>query len=284
MRQILVIILFYSSIATANINKMTIGNVSAATGSAGIATVEAGDSAFLNPATLVHLKGYQITTSHRSNSNRLGKSESQSLITITDNGYDAVVPASLAAIHREFYWNNSQVKAKGFRVALSNFLAPQVSMGLGINHAQSEVLGQRYLDTNVDFGFLYTPTPEIGLGLVAYNIIAIDKVTPNLDLTEPAWGIGANYIYQGFIRVRLDLNSGPQQAPSKFTYQGGFESFLSEWFVVRIGAQRDDFKRENRITGGLGFMGPKFQVNYAYQMSPQDDSLASHGVDLVIPF
>lgn len=284
MNKILIALILYSSLANASFNKMTIGSVSAATGSAGIATVEAGDSAFLNPATLVHLKGYQITTSFKNSSDQTGQQLSQSLITITDNGYDAIVPASLAAIHRTFTYNGVEVKAKGVKVALSNFLAPQISMGLSISHWQSEMLEQRYDNSNADFGLLFTPNAEIGLGLVGYNLIPTAKTTPNRQIEEPGWGLGANYIYQGFIRVRLDLLSGPQEAPAKYTYQGGFESFLSDWFVVRLGAQRDDFIGKNRITGGLGFNGPKFQINYAYQMSPQDDSLSAHGVDLVIPF
>lgn len=284
MRKILFIFLSLSSPAMADLNTVTLGNVSGATGSAGIATVEPGDSAFLNPATLVHLKGYQITTSAKSSSEKDGVGNSQALMTITDNGFDAMVPASIAFIHREDYTKNTTLKSRGLKVAMSNFLVPQVSMGLTVSHWMADVGGEHPAETNADLGFLYTPNGDVGVGLVGYNLIPTRKTVLHSILGNANWGAGFNYIYQGFIRLRLDFLGGPAEAPNKYTYQGGFESYLSDWFVMRFGAQRDDFLRKNRLTAGAGFNGPKFQVNYAYQMSPQDDSLSTHGVDLVIPF
>jgi hypothetical protein len=261
------------------------GAVSLATGQAAIASVDAGDSVFLNPAAMAHLKGYFITTGLIGQTQ--ANTDSSNLITISvgDNSVDAMVPAGVLYTHGSISAAGTQWKSRSAQVAMGDFVAPKVAVGLSVFHQILQSYDVVKTRTSADLGLLHTPTENLGLGFLAKNLgITKDQAAWPLERLSPQLGLGFNYIYQSFIRVRLDLMQGPAGQRNKLSSMMGFESFLSQWLIFRIGAQRDGATDSNLSTFGLGFAGPKFQINYAYQTKPQDLDYELHAVDLVIPF
>lgn len=251
------------------------GSVSSATGGTGRAAVEAGDANYLNPATIVHLKGRHFYSSFAQTETALG---------LTDNSEESSVPASFAYLRKRVVTELSQnVDIQDMRLSLADFAYQQFAVGItghlyqindGENHAQQ---------INGDVGFSYTPAPQYGLGLVFYDVAGESKNLPAAYRLSPKIGFGFNYIYRSFLRLRADLVSAPNQNFNKPTYEIGYESYFNKWWVVRLGYQADKYSARDLMTAGLGLDLPRFTLNYGYQGDTKDSS-HRHSVDLGVPF
>ena len=269
------------------------GSISASTGGAGIATIEAGDSTILNPASVAHLRGYHFTSAL--DTWETSRAEDRTLqMSFSDNGLDSMFPASflyLQGMHQDHTINSlgevvkgPEILTKTFQLSLANIVYHQVSVGLSVVHNLIQYPDKVYVYNDANIGFLYNPTSNMGIGLVAYNLLGSPGSWPTDWAKKRYLSLGMNYIYEQFMRVRFDVQTEEAFKTQNLTYMGGLESYISSWFILRFGSQRNDSLKRNLISGGAGFNGPRFQINYAYQMSPQDDSLGRHTVDMIIPF
>jgi hypothetical protein len=269
------------------------GSISASTGGAGIATIEAGDSTILNPASVAHLKGYHFTSALDTWETSSAEDRMMQL-SLTDNGLDSMFPASLFYIQGSHQARTlsptgevikgEEIFTKTFQLSLANIVYHQFSVGVSVVHNLMQYPDKLYVYNDANLGFLYNPTSNMGLGLVVYNLLGTPTSWPSEWAQKRYLSLGMNYIYEQFMRVRFDVQTEEHFKTQNLTYMGGLESYLSSWFILRLGSQRSDSLRRNLISGGAGFNGPRFQINYAYQMSPQDDSLGRHTVDMIIPF
>jgi hypothetical protein len=88
-----------------------------------------------------------------------------------------------------------------------------------------------------------------------------------------------------FFRARLDLSRQLEFNPDgEWQIQGGFESFISEFIVLRLGYDYNHLTQENNFTIGLGFEGPRLKLDYAYVDNGNRLGGALHSIDLRIPF
>lgn len=71
-------------------------------------------------------------------------------------------------------------------------------------------------------------------------------------------------------------------------YVLGAESYVETWMVMRAGFSRDDLAQESWGTLGLGFLGPRFYINYSWEKTIARSNLGEdrnfHSVDFGIPF
>lgn len=248
-------------------------SVSAATGGSGRASVEAGDAVYLNPATLAQLRDRHFFSSFAKN---------QMAFSLSDNSEDAALPGGLSYLQTKS--EDGTIKNNDLSMSLAEMISRRFSFGFTAHYFQSDVNETHYSQTNADFGMTFIPRKNFGFGAVLYNVFGSRNNIPDAVKLLPKFGLGINYVYEDLMHFRLDATSAPDYNFGKSAVMGGFETFFAQFFVWRLGAQYDAFLERTLTTVGLGFVGPRFSLNYAYQGATKDSSDYRHSIDLVIPF
>ena len=243
-------------------------SVSLGTGGTGRGAVQGGDAVYLNPATLVHLRGKALFS---------GYLEGVFAVTLSDNSEDSFMPASIGYIKK--YDPNAAVLTEEniFSVSLAEFVRDKFAVGLTGLLFHHHLNGENSQHVNADLGFIYTASPELGLGLVIHNVFGENSQIPAVFRRELKIGAGVNYIYRDRIRLRADVTS-------KSELMAGIETYLNDFLISRLGTYQDLDNDRSLLTVGAGFKGPKFHLNYAYEGNPQNSADYRHSVDLLIPF
>lgn len=258
---------FYLIVNTASAQVYN-SSISAATGGTGRAAVEAGDASFLNPGTLVHLKGRQLFSSF---------AKDQFAVSLNDNTPESMLPAALGFVQKKSDVSLGQLEESDLTLSLAEFATDKWGMGITAHHREQKLPNQGYRQTNADIGLIYTPQPHIGWGLVAYNIFGEDTSAPKELRRKTSVGAGFNYIYRGTVRMRAD-------ATSESEFMAGLETYVNRFVISRLGYMNNTADSRQLITAGLDFKGPRFALNYAYEGNPKESGDYRHSVDLGIPF
>lgn len=244
-------------------------SVSVATGGTGRAAVEPGDANFLNPAALAHLGGRYLFTSFATN---------EFAASLSDNTKESTLPASFNYVQKSSQvTSHGHLKENDFGISLAEFVVNQWSLGLTGHYLSQELPTSSYHTVNADLGILYTPIPDVGIGLVGYNLFGENGDAPSELRHKATVAAGFNYIYKSMVRVRADVDS-------ESVVGLGLETFLNRFIVTRFGYSDDLNDPRNLLSAGLGFSGPRFRLNYAYFGNVQKSSDYRHSVDLIIPF
>ncbi|MNL03697.1 hypothetical protein D3C87_1242410 [compost metagenome] len=163
-------------------------------------------------------------------------------------------------------------------MSVAEFAVERFAMGLTAHYVEQRIKdGKSYHKMNGDLGFIYTPQPHIGLGLVAYNLFGEKNEIPEELRVKTTVGAGFNYIYRAIWRARVDVDS-------ESVVMAGLETYVNRYIITRIGYSDDVDDKRQMLTAGLGFKGPKFGINYAYEGNPQNSEDYRHSVDLAVPF
>lgn len=243
-------------------------SISAATGGTGRAAVEAGDATFLNPATLVHLRGHYLFSSF---------SKDDLAIALSDNSQDSFLPSSLGYVQKKSLTTQGDLEQQDLTLSLAEFVMDKWAFGITGHYLEQKLPLSSYRQTNADLGMIYTPESHLGWALVVYNVFGEKSDIPENIRAKMSVAAGFNYIYRSMVRFRLD-------ASSESIWMGGVETYVNRFFITRLGYQNDTDDRRELITAGLGFKGPRFALNYAYQGNSQISGDYRHSVDLEIPF
>jgi len=245
-------------------------SVSAATGGTGRGAVEGGDATFLNPATLVHFRGRHLFGS-------VGSSDFAA--SLSDNTTESTIPAAFSYLQEKHDVAGDSLRLHDFVLTFAEFIAEKVTLGVNAHYYDEKLVNSQksYLEINGDVGLEYTPTDYLGLGVVAYNFTGERTNVPADIRQSSTFGGGVNYIYHKIMRLRLDLTS-------QSTAMAGVESFMNQWLILRGGYSNQWETGRELITFGLGFEGPKFAINYAYQGNPRISGDYRHSIDLQFPF
>jgi hypothetical protein len=115
------------------------------------------------------------------------------------------------------------------------------------------------------------------LALVFYNVFG-EKGNLPVEIREKfSVATGMNFIYHDTIRFKVE-------ATSESILAVGLETYLNKFFITRLGYSEDFDDERQILCAGLGFNGPRFQLNYAYLGNTQKSSDYRQSVDMVIPF
>lgn len=243
-------------------------SISSATGGTGRAAVDPGDAGFLNPGTLVHLRGHYLFSSF---------SKDEFAVSLSDNSEESFLPSALGYVQKRSIVSQGELQQHDILLSLAEFAVDKLSFGITGHYLEQKLEVASYRQTNADLGLIYTPQPHIGWALVAYNVFGEDKNIPENFRSKTSLAAGFNYIYRNTVRARLD-------ATSESVFMAGLETYINQFFISRLGYQNDTDDQREIITAGLGFKGPKFVLDYAYQGNSQISGDYRHSVDLVIPF
>lgn len=253
-----------------------VGAVSSATGGTGRGAVEPVDGILLNPATVSDLPTKNFSVNY---------SAEHWAMTVTDNGKDVYLPAALrfVKIHTSFIdtqqlglslasrrWKKFAIGGTGSMMEYTNYL--------------SGTTEQKYRQTVLDLALTYAAAANFGIGLVA-NKLGSSKINLSETLqSQQTLALGMSYTYLNFARLRFDIESAPRNNTDKLTYMLGFENYINDWVVFRIGAQQNKALAKDFVTAGMGFAGPQFGLHYAYISNTADKSEDKHLIDLGFPF
>lgn len=248
---------------------------SAGTAGAGRASVEATDVHSLNPAILVHLTGRDLHTAIQPNGYIVG---------ISDNSQEIMIPAAIS-----YYAQKKSVKDvdnvfSDLRLSLAGFVFEKFSMGVNAHQLETKVGQTLYRQNNADFGFSWAAFPTLGFASVFYNTLKSSQDLPEDVRLSPSTGLGVNYIYKEFLRLRVDVLSNAGNDFGRRSLLVGYESYLNRYTLFRLG-WGDEKALDRQFTSiGFGFELPRFRMNYAYQSGLKGDFESRHSVDLGIPF
>ncbi len=262
-----------------------VGSVSAATGEAGRAAVEASESPFGNPAGLPFLTGYYFSAGFgASRQTTLGTAQDIAL-SLTDNMRDTVVPTAFSYTQRTTVVEGASenVFQRDLKLSFGNFLRDGLGFGLAVNHEDDRLQSEHFTQTNVQAGFLWSLNKDFGAAAVFENILPGSGAVPEVYRLKSTTAVGGSYNYKRFVRVKVDVITDSGNSLGHPALAAGMENYMNRWLVLRWGVGRNNEANSNLYTAGLGFIGPKFGVNYAFQTSPQNDSLSRHSVDLSVP-
>lgn len=253
-----------------------VGAVSTATGGTGRGAIEPADGLLLNPAVISEFPKKDFSVSY---------SDDDWALTVADNGKDAYFPAGL--IFRRTDMTVVETQQLGLAFATPRWKRLTFGGTLSLyeyTHNLSPAVEENYKQGVLDLGLTLALTSDFGFGFVAKKVAAGMVDLPESLQVQKTIGLGMSYTYQNFARLRLDVESGPDNDTKKLVYMAGLENFLNDWLVFRLGFQNNNVVVKDYFTAGLAFVGPQFGLHYAYITDIKDKSDSKHLVDLSVPF
>jgi hypothetical protein len=262
---------FSSSLATAQIYNSSVTQGTAGTGRAAI---DVGNGSFINPATLVHLRGNQIL---------LSQSKNEFAASISENSREIIFPGALGYVQRKFDVPGEPVM-HDIRLTLAEAITGKLTFGLTAHYYQLRQDDTHFQQINGDYGLLYTPSPVLGLALVGYDILGEKEELPQAYRLSPKVGLGFNWLYNQTMRLRGDIISAPNNNFNKLTRMLGYEVYLNKWILARLGYQEDAVNEANYGSLGFGLDLPRFDINYAFFSELPRNEYERHSIDLALTF
>lgn len=250
----------------------TRSSVSIGTGGAGVASLERGEATFINPASIMHLRGRQFFSTVQSD---------LFAVSLLENDRSSALPGSMS------YAKKKQTEAFGF--SLADFVFKNLAMGATLNYLQlspdpKEALSRKRFTTfNGSLGVMWNLNRQFGLGASFENIAEIPEEFERLSDLTPRTRVGLNYIYKDWFRLRFDAVTTTNNRFSDLTPQAGFESYFGQWVIGRVGwSQIPGY--DDSWSGGIGFSLPKFKIDYATAWISAETNEIRHSVDLGLAF
>ncbi len=241
----------------------------------------------MNPASLAHAPTFVGGVFYREGWLDGINHDSLVAVNIVDNSDGVFVPGSLGYIQRSTHYSGQHsVSRKAWNLSVGSFFMPMLAGGLSLHHVNMESNGESYTDFNATMGVIWNPHPDWGFGLALYQVFGGNRKIPSYFREPQKLTLGATHVVSEYLRLRLDVASVLEDNPeNKLQIMGGFESFLTSYFVMRVGWKADEFASRDTFTAGFSFLGPRFTLDYAYQNTFADSSQgALHSVDLSFPF
>jgi hypothetical protein len=256
------------------------GAVSTATGHTGVAAVEPTESPVLNPAAIPYARGYYFTSDY---SNLYQGQEFT--VGLADNLPDTIVPTAL------IYTQSTQTDVasmqpfttQDFHLEFANMVTPKFSFGMSVRYKTDTVFLTQYRQQNLLLGSIWTPAPDLGIGLTVDNIFSPDTSVPMDYRLNPGMVLGVNYHIKRSIRLKFDIQTASNNSMDLPTLAAGIETHWNRWLIMRIGDRKTMQTGTDEYGAGVGFTGPKFALQYGYTSCPQDDRLTRQAVDFAVP-
>lgn len=261
-----------------------VSSISAGTGSAGRGVSEPLENPYLNPAGLPFQKGYYFGMGFARTRTESYGNQDLFTLALTDNMPDTVLPTSLAFTEAKNPDLGPEGLRRDIRVGIGNFYSGRTALGFALNYRMSRSPAFNQQQINGSLGFMTPLRRDIGLGITWENLVPRSSDLPESERLNSNLAFGLSYNYKRFLRLRGDLISQPGNNLGRPILAAGLENYWNRWLIFRIGAQRDPAQEKTTNSLGLGFAGPRFELQYAFQsiQGPQESD-GRHSIDLGIP-
>lgn len=283
---LVLIFLFFHGYAAESSSGYFTGPVSSAMGGAGRAAVDPSESHFRNPAVVAHSPQIDLGAYYQDGYRAPQTHETTFGASIVDNTGDSICPGAIGYLQNRRSFPGMNVNEKYVQASLGSFIAEKFSFGVAGIYVSHEIEhGKTYKQWDGIAGLLYTPNPNLGLAFTyAYFANPSSELPKQLRLM-PTVSVGGHYIFQDFLRFRLDVSRVEKDnVDKKLIIESGLETKMPNYFILRLGSQWNDVERKSYLTAGLGFDGPRLKVDYSFQKLRAEEGYTMHGVDLRVPF
>jgi hypothetical protein len=270
---ILVSIVLVNSAKASSEQPYRIGPGASALGGSGRAAVDAAESGWLNPATLVHIQSYHFAvSSHQS-----------------DGGEEKLAAGSFSFIQRKTLRGGAgavTADQRDFQFSMAGFF-PGKSLSIGLTFRRlihEQAGGFDVTQDNFAIGFLYPMTEKFGIALTGHDLAgAADSVAPEARMI-PTIGLGVHFVPHEILHARADLVR-PMESndDGRNNVHLGLESWFRQDFAFRLGSAWLETRNENWLTTGLGFKGPRLSFGYSFEKEIRSNDGSRHTFDLWLP-
>ncbi|MCB0394331.1 MAG: hypothetical protein KDD25_07215 [Bdellovibrionales bacterium] len=211
--------------------------------------------------------------------------DSQGFVTefggfIVDRNPEALFPAMLSYTKKDKRLDGLRIKETNYEVAVGKPVTGWLAIGFDLRYFQQRIGSDENTYFNGGLGALVNPAQNLTFAVVGRNIL--NRYT--LDM-QPALDVAGAYMFEKVLSVMADGVFREKDNPDKKgVYSLGLESYLPYDFMVRLGGRKDEYLSQNFWTAGLGWDGPKFTLNYAYERNASKDGQFAHSFDLLVYF
>ena len=226
------------------------GPVSAATGGAGRAATEVGETILLNPASIVHSPEFSAALYFMDGYWAEGNHERTYGGSIIDNHKGAVFPGGISYIDRKRHFSTvGSVKEMFVQATAGSFVSNHLSVGIALTYLKQEY-GSGYEQWNGQLGMMYNPSSKLGIGLVAQNLVQPKSSIPSF-LKEPLnVGGGVTYLFDKFLKIKADVVAYDDEFRDwRGKYMLGIESLVGRFGAIRLGLNKNDLSGYKYYTG-----------------------------------
>lgn len=254
------------------------GVASQSMGGTGRAAVLPNEVAFLNPASFVSVRGYNLSTAYRDFSTHYNTSVRNFAVHASENQTDSAFPLAVTYLRT----TNQFQEMEDIHLTTGQVIFGSVAFGVDIGRYKFESRDSDWNDTEWDakLGFLYAPADTVGLGLVFSNLLSTDHELLNRQVE-----FGVNYLFLDFFRAALDITHQIEDNPTdESVVMLGLEHTLLKQVPLRAGFKWDAPINQNYWTLGLGWTAPKLALAYSYEKNVDENDEYGHSVDLRIYF
>ncbi len=261
------------------------GPVTSATGGAGRAATEVGETILLNPATIVHAPEFSSALFFTDGYWSQDLHERVYGGSIIDNHKGSVFPGGITYLDRKRHFSSvGSVKEMFVQATVGSFVMKHLSVGLALTYLRQKHNNDSHQQWNGQLGLMYNPNSSMGLALVAQNLIEPSSSIPSY-LKEPLnVGGGLTYLFDKFLKLKADVVAYDDEFKGwRGKYMLGLESIIGQFGAFRLGWNKNDLSGYKYYTIGLGFNGPKFRIDYSYQQKDTYRRGGMHSVDFRVP-
>lgn|GEM_PF-2305285 len=272
--------LFFSSSVLA---KNFVGSSSASLGGAGSAVFEAIDSLYLNPSLVGSDGKIYVGSGFSAGSFTKDVNRRTYSLVSTDGSPKNVVPGGLGFKYHQISFDGQEVEEKEYTGAVSYGFWDIFRVGVAYSHIQGDGSADiRYRTHSGDVGLFLGPTPNIGVSLVAQNLVTFDSSVPELLKRLDRLRLGFAASVRGIIKFRWDMAYPIWEPPSEFrlAHSGGLSILLRGSFAMNGGVILDDLQEQRWWTAGLVWSGPRLKLGYSYQTEVKQNIDQRHLIDL----
>lgn len=273
---------------------LRLGPIASSLGGAGRAAVDATESAWLNPAGLVHVRNYTIAGSLQQSSWTSGDSYRDYAVMLADGANEERnAGGALSYVNRTTLRGGAGAimgNQQDLQLSLATFLPfpeKNISAGVTIRHLVHQASGSDSSQTNYSLGLLLPLSKVWGLAFVGSDLAgAGDSVAPEARMI-PKFAIGLHVVAMPILRVRADWVTALEDERSGIAGRSdthlGIESWFREDFAFRIGGAWMESRDQTWFTTGVGFKGPRLSFGYSYERDLRSTEGTRHTFDLWMP-
>lgn len=188
-------------------------------------------------------------------------------------GQEKLFPFAAALMFNKY--KIDQADYKSYQLSISRVLGRKLSFGGTVKRLDGELLGSDFEKWVGDLGVVYRKSKKIHGGLSWINLNGSDDFEERLRLG------GAFYVSE-LARLFFDVDYSLEDVSDEWSFGGGFEAQLREFFAFRSGYFLGGSSKPNCLGLGFSFMGPKLKIHYGVKVE-MDSKAALHSVDFSLP-
>jgi hypothetical protein len=210
-------------------------------------------------------------------------------MSFADGTPDTIMPGALSYVRkRTDAQNGVSDTQQDIQFAFAGMPLKKLAFGIAIHRMSDQILssveGQEYNQFNGHIGAIYIPIPEVGVGLVAYDVAPTSDSIPRPLRMAPTLALGANYLWEKVFRARLDVvRPDTNNDGRRMNVEAGLESLMTQELIFRAGTYWKETNDQTFFTLGLGYNGPRLSFDYSFQKDLRSADNFRHVVDLWLP-